>query len=217
VKISNSLIILDFSILCKIDEKKEHICLSHPALSNQNMISFQLEFFKVFLSPKFFKAYLDFKISHQVKDYMKNDFLLSDLPYKYIEKNNEIQFENFDKQIHTDKSLYYNEKKMKVFYKRDSIQKFSQKVILETQYKMLSEISDILKKNKTNYKIIINPLYDQMKLNNDDILLLYRLFGKNNVFDYSGINFITNDYQNFYETSHYRPPIAEYIMKEIYK
>ena len=45
----------------------------------------------------------------------------------------------------------------------------------------------------------------------------YFLEGKQNVFDFSGINFITNDYHNYYENSHYRPHVADYIMKEIYK
>jgi hypothetical protein len=82
---------------------------------------------------------------------------------------------------------------------------------------MLLEIADIFKKNKTNYKLVINPLYDQVKLNQQDLDILIKLFGKENVHDFSGINFITNDYHNYYENPHYRPHIADYIMGEIYK
>ena len=106
---------------------------------------------------------------------------------------------------------------MQKFYYRDSIQKYSPKVIGESQYRMLKEISEIFKKHKTKYKIIISPLYDQLKFNKSDVRILQMLFGDENVFDFSGINFITNDYHNYYENSHYRPHVADYIMKVIYK
>ena len=70
--------------------------------------------------------------------------------------------------------------------------------------------------NKTNYRIIISPLYNQIKLNNQDLDYLKQLFGKDNVFDFSGINKFTKDYNNYYESSHYRPHIAREIMQLIY-
>ena len=81
---------------------------------------------------------------------------------------------------------------------------------------MLQEIFDIFTKHKTNYKVIINPLYDQVKFNNQDLNYLIQLFGKDKVFDFSGVNKFTNDYKNYYETEHYRPTVANEVMKEIY-
>jgi hypothetical protein len=89
-------------------------------------------------------------------------------------------------------------------------------VIKETQKKMLAEIFAKFQNDKTNYKIIINPLYDQEKLNSEDLIILNKIFGKENVFDFSGRNEITNDFYNYYELSHYRPHVAKMIMDIIY-
>ena len=217
VPITHALIILDYSTLIQTEEKKGHLFINHPALSNQNWFSFQFEFFKSFLAPDFLKAYLDFKFNNKVKDYMKNDFLLSDAPIDYNNKYNEIRFSNFEEIIKENPSEFYNASKMKLFYSRDSIQKYSPEVIKASQLLMLNEMSDILKKNKTNFKIVINPLYNQLKINIKDIEILNNVFGKENVFDFSGINIITNDFHNYYENSHYRPHIADLIMKNIYQ
>lgn len=217
VPISHVLIILDYSTFFQIEEKKGHLFISHPTLSEQNWFSFQLEFFKSFLSPDFLRAYLDFKFNNKVKDYMKNDFLLNDAPIDYNNKYNEMKFSNFEEIIKKNATGFYNENKMKVFYQRDTIQKYSPEVIKNSQLLMLNQMSNILKSNKTNFKIIINPLYDQMKLNLNDINTLNNVFGKENIYDFSGINIITNDFHNYYENSHYRPHIADSIMKNIYE
>jgi len=191
--------------------------LSHPVLSNQSWLAFQSEYLKTFLSPNFLRAYIDFTYTKKVKEYMKVGVLLNDIPIDYSLKYNEMKFGVFENRIKLNPLEFYDEKKMNLFHKRDSVQKYSDKVIFEKQLEMLSEIRDILIRNKTQYRIIINPLYDQIKINSSDIEILYKIFDKAYVFDFSGINFITNDYHNYYENSHYRPHVADYIMKEIYK
>ena len=215
--ISHALIVLDFSILSHLEEIKGHLTISHPVLSHKSWIPFQLEFFKSFLNRYFLIAYFDYKLSNHINDYMTEGYLLSDNKSVVTEKYNEEKYTYFENIIKKDPSKFYTNKKMLKFYKRDSVQKFSLKVIYESQYKMLKEISEILKKNKTEIKVIISPLYDQLKFDKSDYEILCDIFGKQNVFDFSGINFITNDYHNYYENSHYRPHVADYIMKEIYK
>ena len=215
--ISNALLILDYATLSQTKEKKGHLYISHPTLSNQSRFLFQLEFFKSFLNPYFLMAYMDFRITNKVKDYMKDRFLLNDAPIAYNPIQNEMKFSFFEETIKTNPLEFYSPKKMKVFYHRDIIQKYSRPVILNAQFQLLTEISEILKKDKCKIKIVISPLYNQLKLSAKDIKILSNLFGRENVFNFSGINFITNNYQNYYENSHYRPHVAEYIMKEIYK
>ena len=217
VLISHALIILDYQTLSNFQPLKGHLTLIHPDLSNQNWVTFQMEYFKTFLLFDFLFAYLDYKYSSQVKDYMKNSSLLSDNFFTYNSKYNEMRFNLSENEIKLNPLQFYNKQKMLHFYSRDTIQRYSPQLIAKLQYKMLYDIATILKKNKTAYKIIINPLYDQLKLNKTAANILCELFGKENVYDFSGINSITNDYHNYYEESHYRPHIADYIMKTIYK
>ena len=77
-------------------------------------------------------------------------------------------------------------------------------------------IKRILDEDHTNYRILINPLYDQMKLDTNDMKVIVRVFGKENVFDFSGVNDITDDRRNFYEISHYRPQVAARMLDTAY-
>jgi hypothetical protein len=214
VKIKHALIILDYSTLSRVKNLKRHLQLAHPLLSGQSRFDFQLDFFKTFVSKDFLIAYLDFKISNKMKDYMKG--FLEDKPVEYNLKYNEIQMKYLDDILEQNDSVFYTSEKMKVFYKRDTIQKISPAIIKSQQYEMLKQISNTLQKHNSYFKIIINPLYDQKRLNGQDKERLIELFGKSNVYDFSGINSFTNDYHNYYEDSHYRPHIADSIINKIY-
>jgi len=56
----------------------------------------------------------------------------------------------------------------------------------------------------------------KQKLSVDDVEKLQNVFGRNNVYDFSGHNLFTKDYNNYYETSHYRPSVAADILSIIY-
>ncbi len=75
----------------------------------------------------------------------------------------------------------------------------------------------MLNEDHAQYKIILSPLYSQVKLNEKDIKALCDIFGKENVFDFSGINDITNNMYNYYESYHYRPEVAKLMMDSIYR
>jgi hypothetical protein len=45
---------------------------------------------------------------------------------------------------------------------------------------------------------------------------LQKVFGNNNVFDYSGVNDYTNSIYNYYEASHYRPVVGRQILEAVY-
>jgi hypothetical protein len=160
-------------------------------------------------------AYLDYRFSGRVKDYMKEEFLLLDIPVKYEVTTNELRFPFNDERLA--KNTYYTPQLIRdEFYTRDKQQHYSEACIRENQQAMLSDIAASFRKYGTRFRIIINPLYNQEKLNPADLAYLEQLFGKEQVFDYSGINPITDDYRNYYEKSHYRPEVADAIMKFMY-
>jgi hypothetical protein len=214
--IENMLLVLDYSTLIQDKPKSGHLGIISPALvDNSNIIGFHKTFFLAFLSPKFFYAFMDYKLSNQFKPYMKRGFLLDDRKRNYDNVTNELRFDYLENMIHENK--YYTPERLSIFYDRDTtIQRFSQVCILKNQMSILSNILTITKKNNTEIKIIINPLYDQLKLNKKDLEYLKTLFGYENVYDFSGINKFTNDYRNYYETSHYRPHVTSEILSIVY-
>ncbi|MCF8429431.1 MAG: hypothetical protein K9G64_04800 [Bacteroidia bacterium] len=216
LKIKNVILVLDYTTLIQYKPKSGHLFVIPPQLvNNRNILTFHFEALKAFLSPKFLLAYIDYKISGKVKPYMTADYLIEDSPIWYESKTNEIRFSTFEKMIAA--GTFYTADKKKIFSERDKNLNLYPISISKSQKFMLKEIYDIFKKHGTNYKIIINPLYNQTKFNEQDLIFLKEIFGKEKVFDFSGINKITNDFNNYYETEHYRPTVALEIMKEIYK
>jgi hypothetical protein len=214
-KIDNVLLILDYATLsqAKSSELRYFLLISPRLEKYKNIIPFHTTHISAFSSPSFFVAYLDYRISGKIKPYMKGK--IGDNELLYDLKTNEMIAplgEEFIK-----KGAYYTEEKMKIFYQRDSIQHYWPVVIQEPQKKMLSEIYEVFCKNRTNFKVIISPIYDQKKLNKQDSEYLKLLFGAQNVFNFSGINEFTNNYINYYDDSHYRPHVAKEIMRLIYQ
>ncbi len=206
IKIKNALLIIDQST-CKIVENSgsANIFKKHPLLSGQSNFDFQLECLKSFFDINFIVAY--------VKTVRHNK--LYDESRQYDASINEISLPKQEAQIANNRDAFYKPR-MKVFKKRDSIQKYSPQTIKEEQLKLFKNIKKILDADSTIYRIVINPLYDQNKFDTTDLKALYNIYGKNNVYDYSGINEITNDIYNYYENSHYRPIVAKKIMDSIY-
>lgn len=214
--IKNMLLILDLGTLISDKPKKGHLMAVSPALLDySNLIEFHQTFFNAFLSPKFFYAFMDYKLSGHIKPYMTQQCLLDDRPAVYDNNTNEIRFEYFEKLIKENK--YYTTERLAVFYERDTtVQTYSDHCIKDNQKRFLESISSIVKKHDTKIKVIINPLYGQIKFNKVDLEYLNQIFGKENIFDFSGINKFTCNYQNYYENSHYRPHVAREIMEIIY-
>ncbi len=117
--------------------------------------------------------------------------------------------------INENKELYYTEREH-IFYNRDNEIRNNSEVINNKAMQYLNDIHNYFIKHNTDYKIIISPLYDQVKFNSNDLSKLYHIFGDENIYDFSGINSITSNKYNYYETSHYRETVGDSIIKQIY-
>ncbi len=77
----------------------------------------------------------------------------------------------------------------------------------------MEEINNILRKNNIESIAILSPLYYGSKMAKTDLAALENYFG--HVSDYSDRSEFTLNRLNFYDESHYRPFIAQKIIKEI--
>ncbi len=150
---------------------------------------------------------------------MENSFFpgaLNDIRYRYDARSNDAIPVAVDSNIDRDTAGYYNARK-RIFYDRDAIQKYETATIGKEQIVLLGKIKAYFDKCNTSYKIVISPMYDQLKTDTTDLKKLTSIFGKDSIYDLSGINDITNDKHNYYEGSHYRMSISNRIMDSIYK
>jgi len=216
VKINNALLVIDYDVLHNPKPSEGHLFEKDPKTTGQNALAFQVDCLKDFFDFQFLTAYFSLKFTGKVQETAKRDYILDDRPFIYDYVTNEMRQDYYEEIIKKNPEDYYGPRKA-VFKERDTtLQKICNVEIRRPQMEMLNAIADVFRRNQTNVRIVISPLYDQQKLNPSDLLYLKKLFGEKNVFDFSGINATTNNVQNYYETSHYRPHVSDSLMKIIY-
>lgn len=215
--IKNVLIVLDTSVLEMTENsyRDANLYMKHPLLSGSGNLSFQYQFIKPFFDIRFLTAYTGYKITGEVKSYMRSMDVFDEKPMLYNDTTNEIKWFYTDSVLAKNADIYYSEHK-DMFAGRDNVLRISKKCIGDKQKKLLEEMQRILVRYGSSYKIIITPHYMQNKFNPTDLEYLQQLFGKENVFDFSGRNTITEDKRNFYDMGHFRPQVAKYLLSVVY-
>lgn len=209
-QISNVLLPLDYDLLYQIKPFYTPLHIEHPALNDyNNRFLFQSTYIKAYLNTTFLPNYLYYLTTDSVTPNMIEKGIIDTVPYCYNEMYNEYGC----------KSTYINPKiyepETSIFHKRSNIQEYYPQVIKSEQKKLLEEIKNIFEKHSTNYCIVINPLYNQKKLDKKDILYLDSLFN-GNIYDFSGINEITSEVTNYSDLNHFKSSVAKLILDSIY-
>jgi hypothetical protein len=216
-KIKNALIILDASLLEITSNRDEPLFSNPPESCEINFFEFHFMFFKNFLNPKFFIGFFDYSLFGKYRKYMGGKFLNFKYPNYYDSISSDIYL-GLEQDIKHDSIFYYQNltnKLMKI--NLDTIKmnlNIKPKNLQETKI-ILEEIKLLLVKNKTKYKVIINPNIIKSEINKYYQELLLDIFG-NNLYDFTGNNEFSNDISNFYDLSHYRPKVAQEILRLIY-
>lgn len=191
-----------------------HLWVLPPCLVENNFGTFHIAFIRAYLNPKFLHAYIDFLITGKLKSYMFENSIFEAPHSGYKLQYNECNGANRNIQKFSDE--FYGERLSSFPLRPDSIT-YGFSVIKEAQKKMLYEIHDILVRNNTNYKVILNPIYDQLLFSTEDKEFLLTLFGNNNIVDFSGKNRITNDYHYYSDPAHFNEYIASELMRISYE
>ena len=211
-EIKNALIILDRASLSHSELLTGARNMLPATVSGRNPFSVHLEFIQAFATPDFLYPYLKYRITGNVERNMKRMN-----PYGRIRdsKNNDA-FNPREKQIKQEGEAYWKNRK-KEFPERDGTVIIAEPAIFQKQRMVLDEIMEVLRRHGTSIRIVISPDYNQKELHPDDREILQNIFGKENVYDFTGINEFTKDYHNYYESGHYRPLLGNKLLERIYK
>ena len=201
-RIDNLLLIMDHEFLSDETPEKGLLRITPYQVSGyRNFIAFHWEFFRSFYTIKFWK---DVRLKN---------------PGCYRPEYNEHYLYEAEEQIKKDSKHYYESlASFAKLYPRNPKEQIGAPVISNKQKKLLEELASILgRHSETDYRIIVSPLYDQLKLNPKDSMEFVRLFGASHFFDFSGKNDLTEENLNYYENSHYRPSLCAKIMDIVYE
>jgi len=216
-EISNAIILLDIpGAFSKEQLPHEVLAIKHYKFSGQSKVAFQSCLFYGFIQKpskwvSSIKQYLNPVMKTFTADTVSNDW----------ERNN--RYADIRYQPEKDSLKNCSAKTRMVFMKEiegktDNDLINSQSLISTDFLKQLRHIKNIFDKHHTNYKIVISPAccYTNPKINSMDLQILQDVFGKENVFDYSGKNNLTSDCYNFSDPGHFGLSVGWQIIEDIY-
>jgi hypothetical protein len=214
-KIKNVLLIVDTDFFDEITNNPGHLFIEPPIISEENKYAYYFTFIKASLDLKFIGCNIIYRLTGNYYDFMGHHLSKSKKSHTVNNSTGDIWYAN-DHDIKSDSASYYaNLISKRVFYERKKIDQ-SKPLIGTKQVKLLNQINHVINKNNINLTIVISPLYNQISFNDLDKQFLKKLFGKKNIYDFSGKNIFTQNISNYYENSHYKPYVANKIMDLIY-
>ena len=128
-------------------------------------LNFQKPFFTAFYSFDFFRAYVDYCINREYKQYM--DLYIVNIRRDYNPKYNGLGWAYQEKQIA--EGTYYDLEKLQVFENAQFPDMVLEEALDDERKEMLKEIKSIFDTQMTDYRIVIGPQYDQVKINPLDL------------------------------------------------
>jgi hypothetical protein len=213
IQIKHVLIVLctDYTFAKEQDAGGVQLVKDPEVEGDYRYLNFQQTFLSAYMHDYFYIRYLKYKLLHKRSEGKWMDFI----ELKADSVTNDMYLIFQERKLKSDSIAYYKEKDS-MFYQRGAIEVRLPEQINADMLNKLHEIRNIFDKQKTDYKLIINPLYDQKKFNEKDLKTLTSIFGKEHLYDYSGINEFTASKSNYYEWSHFKPFVGKNIMDQIY-
>ncbi len=211
--IKNALFVMDGGTFAYEQDTLGTIFVQDYRVSGLSRWKYQLIFANSYLSRGFFVAFYDYLFFGKFRPYMRNYLEFREINYTPI--YNDFIFTGYIKEIAKDSLKYYNQPDF--FYQRPKNPVVGIPVIKPYQINYLKKIQSLLQKHHTNYKIVIGPMYNQVIFNPTDLKILNDIFGSSHIYNYSGKNRFSENMGNYYEIYHYKPQVANEIMREIYQ
>lgn len=212
--IRNALVVLDAEVLNQTRDHWLHIFLQHPAVSHRSWLRFHLIHFRQYLTEFFWLKYWDFRLTGRYRPYMHDTF--ADLHADYDPKTNDLYPVSAEREMDADPDGYIRRHARD--YRSRSFAKslYEGDRIGQVQISMLNDIAAVFRRHGTRVKVVLSPNFNQVPVSRGDLAILRDVFGKENVYDYSGANAFTNDTHNFYDWSHFRLSVAREILRQVY-
>ncbi len=187
--------------------------MKHYEVYPSSKLNFQYDYFIRFVNVRWLIPYLHYRLTNNYLPYMEDKII--NIDYRFDPLTNEYYNTEILNILKNDSLGYYQARTERF---GEPTGKYAP---LDPQIKpeyidMLSEIKRIFMKHVTEYKILMSPASNQKAINPKDLLILHDIFGKENVFDFSGINEITEDISNFYDEYHFKKYVGDELMGIIY-
>ena len=199
--ITNALVIIDYDKAFNQLERENVLFTKHYKVLPSSLIDFQYRNFLKIINPSLLRALISYLTSKEFKPFMA-EFLIEEDSYIDPVTNEYLCF-SIKEELKTDSLKYYELRKEKFPSRTGTFQEIKPQ-INEEHIRMLMEMKEIFTKNNTCFRLIIAPNYEQISFSGSDLEILNSIFGKESVFDFSGINRYSDQMSNFYDGLHFK-------------
>ena len=216
VPIDNALLLFDIpGTFAKDQLPREALSMKHYLFTGQSKFGYNaMQYFNFIQKPSLWVSSIKNQVHHnQVpceSDTITNDW----------EQDNQFNYTELPSQ---DSLKHCSEMTRQTFLEKIShsnhIVSVSNPLITEQFESQLRHIKAILDAKHSDYHIIITPApcYTNPAISSEDLALLQAIFGDARVHNYSGINEMTEDYNNFSDPGHFGLRVGFMIIEDIYK
>ncbi|MFZ5940822.1 MAG: hypothetical protein ACOYXB_09625 [Bacteroidota bacterium] len=211
--IKYALIFVDQMLLAQVDKNEGILYADHPAVSGDGWLGFELQYLKAFINPRFFSGYFVYRLTGTYRSFMGSKILNNTYPDRWDPISSDLYL-GFEKEIASDSAAYF--KRLAFMADMKNTVKPEVLPVTEKERELLQEIKTVFEKHGTQYRIISNPFISEFPLCAEQKQVLEEIFGKENVYDFSGKSRFSSEIDNFYDPSHFRPKVAREILREIY-
>lgn len=217
ININNAILLFDIpSTFASKQLPTEVLTLKHYQFTNTNHFLYSMtQFYNFCQKPSLWISSIKKKISNTKIPYSA-DLITNDWEAKNKDNYDYLPEQDSLKSCSekTRKTFLYNHEKNK-----NKPQKVGNQLINNEFLSILEDIKEILSKHKTNYHIVISPAIcsSNPRINQEDLVIIEELFGKDKVHNYSDCNDLTIDYNNFSDPGHFGLRVGYLIFEDIYK
>ena len=210
--IRHILLIADDHLLADEVENYGVYTVLPPDISDIGEFNFQMIFLQSFFSPKYLFPYCEYNISHHFSLSMKA------IINHYGRIRNPLNCDAInphEKEIRQEGFNYWKIHQQE-FPPHNGTLEEHKSVISKKEIVILNDIKTLCLRNHADIKVVISPAYIEKKLNYKDLSILQHIYGKQNVFDFSGRNSYSQNIHNFYDQVHFRPELGMQLLNRIY-
>lgn len=217
-ELKNAIVLLDIpGSFATPQMSREAVLIKHPTFSHKSEYSFQSALFFDFIQkPSQWRRAISRWAKHQ-KSFVSFDPNTNDWDGHNINADLTVPPQKDSLRNMTTKSR--RDFLCEIAYKNNNdLDTIAEPLIVDSFILQLQHICDIFKCHNTGYRIIITPAYyyEHLSCNPLDRAILENIFGAENVYDYSGKNCLTSDYNNFSDPNHFGLYVGWHIIEDIY-
>ncbi len=216
VPIDNALIMID--IPGSFDEKQlqtEALSMKHFVFTGKSRFSYNaMQFFNFLQRPSLWVKCVR-KTLKKDKLFCVSDTLSNDWDSQSKLSYNEVPGQD---SLNNCSKVSRNEFLSRIACLTDDDIKVSEPLISTSFEKQLLHILRILERNHTDYYVILTPAfcYTNPTANPSDLERLKSIFGDDRVYDFTGKNEMTADYNNYTDPNHFGQRVGWMILEKVY-